>query len=614
MKICICTTPIRPQPTTFPPFGSLAIIQSLREIGEEAKFFNIDYFRYTEKEIEDYFRLHRFDVVGISAVVSTAYAYVKYLADLIHRISPESIVIVGGNLAASAEIILRKCRVKFCVIGDGELIIRELIAAIRANPLDYALLAQTKGIAYLDPEGRFHFTGYGIKPPAGEIAWPDYDVLEADKSISYYIPEAQDYYIVPQSAKWKGGRAATVIMAKGCVARCTFCHRFEKGYRARPAEQVASHVRFLIDRYNVTFVDISDENFGSDAKTAREIAACLGELGMSWRAAGVRARTVTKESLNFWKANGCTGVFFGIESGSQAILDIMEKGATVQQNVDAIRNTFDAGLGTILQLVLGMPGETDETVSETIGFLKQVSEYLLWADTKLPSDLLSINYAQALPGTPLYEYAREHGYIGSDVDSEEAYLLRISDTDAYRDDHFINYTGQPLLNVLMWRFWIKAEVDADFLVRRTGRGLSLGEIVQYYWNQGIRRARDVARGRGLDASLRQGSDSDYVTESGRFNIEGPGKLKLAPILMNRISAPFFRPLLALAVAAQKALQARNPLVFFTLLADQIYWRIIERGRPRISLPGRSLRKVIGLRQSSPAAAGEDSMVPLRLGR
>lgn len=55
MRICVCTTPIRPVPTTFPPFGSMAIIQSLRQVGEEVQFYNIDYFRFHHEEIVAYF-------------------------------------------------------------------------------------------------------------------------------------------------------------------------------------------------------------------------------------------------------------------------------------------------------------------------------------------------------------------------------------------------------------------------------------------------------------------------------------------------------------------------------------------------------------------------------
>ena len=86
MKICIATTPIRPRPTIYPPFGSMAIVQSLRKIGEEVHFYHLDFFRYKQEEIEEYFKKHQFDMVGISAVVSTAYAYTKYISEIIWKI------------------------------------------------------------------------------------------------------------------------------------------------------------------------------------------------------------------------------------------------------------------------------------------------------------------------------------------------------------------------------------------------------------------------------------------------------------------------------------------------------------------------------------------------
>ena len=90
MKVCIVTTPIRPKPTTFPPFGSMAIIQSLRLVNHEVLFHHIDYHRYTDEENIEYFKKNKFDVVGISAVVSTAYAYTKYLTKLIKKASPKT--------------------------------------------------------------------------------------------------------------------------------------------------------------------------------------------------------------------------------------------------------------------------------------------------------------------------------------------------------------------------------------------------------------------------------------------------------------------------------------------------------------------------------------------
>ena len=97
------------------------IIQSLRKIGKEVYFYNIDYFRPKHQDIVAYFGENQFDVVGLSAVVSTMYSYTKYLSNTIRTVSSNTTIVVGGNLAASAEILLRKCDVDFCVVGEGEL-------------------------------------------------------------------------------------------------------------------------------------------------------------------------------------------------------------------------------------------------------------------------------------------------------------------------------------------------------------------------------------------------------------------------------------------------------------------------------------------------------------
>ena len=133
------------------------------------------------------------------------------------------------------------------------------------------------------------------------------------------------------------------------------------------------------------------------------------------------------------------------------MLKVMEKKVSLEQNINAIKHTYEAGIESVGKLVVGMPGETDKTIDETIDFLLRTLPYYSAYFRKKVDIMFSINYAQALPGTPLYEYAREHGFIGKALDSEDNYLLKISDTDAYDTDHFTNSPQQPLLKVLSWR-------------------------------------------------------------------------------------------------------------------------------------------------------------------
>ena len=275
MKICIVTTPIRPKPCGFPPMGSMSIIQSLREVGQEVFFYHIDYHRYSKEDNYNYFKKNQFDVVGISAVVSTAYEYTKYLSKLIKEFNPNTIVLVGGSLVASAEILHRKSEVDYCIIGDGEIIVKNLVKAIEDNKLNDEDLAKIKGITFIDSQNKFKFTGYGKPIPAPLLETPDYSILEDDKSINNYITEYG--FRTYELEKFNRGKKAIVIVAKGCVARCTFCHRLEKGYRVSPLEKIKKHMIMLREKYGVRYIAIGDENFGSYQDETKELVTFLGE-------------------------------------------------------------------------------------------------------------------------------------------------------------------------------------------------------------------------------------------------------------------------------------------------------------------------------------------------
>jgi len=613
MKICVCTTPIRPTPTTFPPFGSMAIIQSLKEVGEEPFFYNIDYFRFNHAEVIEYFSKNQFDVVGISAVVSTAYVYTKYLSSLIKEVSPKTTIIVGGNLVASAEIILRKCSVDLCIIGDGEIIIKNLIHLIANKPFNYEKLSKTKGICFLGESSKFIFTGYGDKPSKISIISPDYSILEHDGSIDHFITDSVDpYALLYGRTLEKGKKQASIVTAKGCVARCTFCHRFEKGYRARPVDQVIDHVKYLINNYNVGVINISDENFGSDQKLAWQIAIELGKLNIVWKVAGVRTRTVTKESLQHWKDNGCYMVLFGIESGSEKMLGVMEKNASVEDNVNALKWTGEVGLLTVVQLVLALPGENDKTIYETIEFLKKVSPYvILWAKESA-SDKISINYAQALPGTPLYEHAREYGFIQNSINDEEKYLIKISDTDAYSEDHFINASGLPLLKVLMWRTIILTELDFFNYNQqiKSNHRLSLWQVVNYFIKLIAVRISYKIRCKKKGHAVKM-TNSDIAT-SGYFNIYKG--LKFSVVLCNPITKYFLRSLIGFYVVSKFF---KTPKKALGVIIEYINWKFKFNNalESEQASQGRTLRKTVSITPSTTNISVEnDQMIPLRKGR
>ena len=149
-KILIITTPIRPIPTDFPPLGSLSKITSLNKAGyQNVEFYNIDYLRPEYLDVIAHIKERKPDILGISAVVSTAYAYTKDLSLDIKNELPDTTIILGGNLGASAEIILKKTGVDFVCTGEGEVTILDFVSCwMSAQSKDD--FAQVKGIAYLD--------------------------------------------------------------------------------------------------------------------------------------------------------------------------------------------------------------------------------------------------------------------------------------------------------------------------------------------------------------------------------------------------------------------------------------------------------------------------------
>jgi radical SAM superfamily enzyme YgiQ (UPF0313 family) len=598
LKIVICTTPIRPVPTDYPPFGSMAVIQSLRKDGWDPYFYDIDGLRPDFDEVERFFAKEQPDVVGISAVVSTAYAYTKKLVRMIHRVAPEAKIVIGGNLAASAEILHRLAGVDYCVVGEGEIVVRRLMNYLkdhRGRAKDETALNAIAGLTFLDAAGEMVFTGYEAPIPADELFEPDYTILEKYSKIGNFVNDPMsrpDFAGDPRSHEphRKGMKMATLITTKGCVARCTFCHRWDKGFRAFNIPNFIKMVRYLKEKYNVGFLQLSDENFGSDRRQLLEFTEAMKAEDVLYQVGGVRVRSVNPDILRRLKESGCVAVYYGMETGSPEILDMMEKKAGLADNLNAARWTKDAGLYTIYQMILGMPGETAKTIGDTIDFLKKTTEYL----DDSPINRMSINYIQALPGTPVYEYARLKGLIGSTMADEERYLLHISDINAGDETKFINFTGDDYLTVQSWRRRIILEVvhhyrQANNIPNPRLRDLFRETVLRRLWPD--RYAEPAAK--------------EYAT-GGYFNLQRDRNYHI-------ISA-YFYPIRGLFIWfwLLKKEYARLPWSEFSShLAETLRARLRPAPAP---IDYKSLRKIVQECQPKPLTPSEKSMAALRDGR
>jgi radical SAM superfamily enzyme YgiQ (UPF0313 family) len=136
----------------------------------------------------------------------------------------------------------------------------------------------------------------------------------------------------------------------------------------------------------------------------------LGLLGIKWFSQS-RVNLVDKELLVKMKESGCVAIGYGVESGSQHVLDCMDKRIKVEESIAAVKNTVDAGMTPIIQVMFGFPGENRESIEETIKFFDTI-------DFPAPPFFI----ATPLPGTPLYDMAKEKGLITD----EDAYLTSLA--------------------------------------------------------------------------------------------------------------------------------------------------------------------------------------------
>jgi anaerobic magnesium-protoporphyrin IX monomethyl ester cyclase len=481
VKICLCSVPVEgknEKPYRLRSEGSLGIVPKVAIVSlikwmefngwtsDTYKFYDIDMLFPTDEDIKKFFAEFQPNIVGLSAVVSSSYDQVIRISSIVREMCPDAWIVVGGNLAASAEVLLSKTETDVCVIGDGEIAWVNFINYVDKynREWNYETLGRIKGLCYFNERRKLKFNGYEKTIAASDMPFPDYDLLQSGlqnqpEAINNYFKDAlQTSWFDFDQRAFEPNRlpkVASVSVSKGCVGHCTFCQRSTKGYRLCSLSSLEEHLILLKKRFNVGFIQISDENFASNRSHSYEVARSLKKHNMLWIATGVRCTSVTYEDIKFYKKHNCSALKFGVESGSQIILDIMEKRFTVEKVYSALKNCIKLSIFSPIALMVGMPGETQETARQTGAFIGEIAALLGTNPEEMSYDLF---YAIAFPGTPLYEYGQQVGVIGNTIEEEHRYLRNVSNAGTYKR-YYLNLNGAPLKEVIFWDWLVKLEAS-----------------------------------------------------------------------------------------------------------------------------------------------------------
>lgn len=377
-----------------PPLGLGILAAVLREKGYNVSILDFECIGMgidnAEKEIEK----QNPDVLGITAVTVS----ILNAAELAKKIKAKlSIpIIIGGShiSAVPLETMEMFSCFDFGVVGEGEHTLPELLEELKKDTGNWSKI---KGIVFR--QGRDKKPMVTTPRPfinnLDTIPFPAWDLL----------PDLKTYYR-PQVFGFKQWPVASIISSRGCFGKCTFCDRTVSGSRLRfhSAGYVMRMIKELYYHYGIRDIIIYDDCFLVNKKRLNEFYERMKneKMKLTWHCNG-RVDTVTPDLLRKMKEIGCWQVAYGVESGSQRVLDSLRKNITLEKVKQALKWTKEAGMKTKCYFMLGLLQDTRETIEETKHFILN-NEF----------DILTLNHFTPFPNTPDYENAHKYGSFNKD--------------------------------------------------------------------------------------------------------------------------------------------------------------------------------------------------------
>lgn len=371
-------------PSLFIPLGIGYLAAVLEKNQYEVNVIDCQALRPTHNQLKAELIKSHPDVVGVTSATLT-YKPALEIVKTAKEALPNCLLILGGphvtvldeqtlNEAPEADIIVR---------GEGEQTMLELADLVSRS--DLKNIQEVEGITFRRNDKIVRNKDRAFIQNLDELPHPAYEHFQLSKY------------------KLSGKMYLPIITSRGCPFQCTFCLASKmcgKRFRTRSPKKVVDELEWLRDVHGADVFAFYDDTFTFDTKRAYEICEEMRNRGfdLPWDCR-TRVDRISTEILSKMRDTNCQLIHFGVESGSQKMLNAIKKGTTVEQNERAIRWAKEVGISVAISVVVGYPGETADMLKQTFDFIR-----------KTGPDYVYVCQAIPYPGTELFDLLRELGW------------------------------------------------------------------------------------------------------------------------------------------------------------------------------------------------------------
>jgi anaerobic magnesium-protoporphyrin IX monomethyl ester cyclase len=474
----------------FPPIGIMSLSSVLKQAGHECVMFDQANPDTPNEIIINEIQRQQPELVGLSFLSTTSYPYAKILARQIRAVNSQVKLAFGGVFATlNAQLVKLQCpEVDFICRGDGEQLLLDLLERLD-DPTTVA------GVTWMKDGRLMHNPNQTIERHLDQWPFPDRESLPLEfiESMPLDVP-----------AVLSMERFTTMQTSRGCPWPCVFCDipMFNEGkWRSRSAQHVVDEFK-LLQAQGYGCVYFVDDHFLLQPKRIQAICNGIQEAGVTiqWGCEG-RVDSVAQHLFPTMAKAHCRTIMFGVESGSQKVLDRLQKEQTLAEIETAVTNAKQAGIEIVHGFfVVGSPEETIEDMRATFTFA-----------SKLPLDTFAFNRLCVYRGTPLWQEYVKRGLVDDAVDWYKYFKCSEIDPTCLPGEVIHAERRLGLRRLILYKF-LHFPLQAFRLLRRFLRYMPLSDVVYLIAKPFLGSGKGPTKAEVLSRAVEHGAIKDAAAE------------------------------------------------------------------------------------------------------